>query len=144
MIQKGYFGWENVTVIESILISAYLAQPPFTHVLQIGVTITPEKEFFKLLFGVKITPQKVTPLSPTRGVIITPWTLLWRYISSFLLFSLLKREVKLSTFLGDNRGRKDEIKGLTNGWVDQYQSLAQRLLDIAVIVSLKDHWHLPK
>ena len=27
-----------------------------------GVTFTPEKEFFKLLFGVKIAPQKITPL----------------------------------------------------------------------------------
>ena len=23
---------------------------------------TPEKEFFELLFGVKVTPQKITPL----------------------------------------------------------------------------------
>ena len=27
-----------------------------------GVIFTPEKEFFKLLFGVKITPQKIAPL----------------------------------------------------------------------------------
>jgi len=27
-----------------------------------GVTFTREKEFFKLPFGVKITPQKITPL----------------------------------------------------------------------------------
>ena len=27
-----------------------------------GVIFTPEKEFFKLLFEVKITPQKITPL----------------------------------------------------------------------------------
>ena len=27
-----------------------------------GVTFTPEKEFFKPLFGVKITPPKITPL----------------------------------------------------------------------------------
>jgi len=26
------------------------------------VTFTPEKEFFKLPFGVEITPQKITPL----------------------------------------------------------------------------------
>ena len=30
---------------------------------------TPGKEFFKLLFGVKITPQKITPL---QGVKLTP------------------------------------------------------------------------
>ena len=43
-----------------------------------GVTFAPEKEFFKLLFGVKVTPQKITPvqgvklavISPTTGVII--------------------------------------------------------------------------
>ena len=27
-----------------------------------GVVFTPEKEFFKLLLGVKITPKKITPL----------------------------------------------------------------------------------
>ena len=27
-----------------------------------GGHLTPEKEFFKLLFGVKITPQNITPL----------------------------------------------------------------------------------
>ena len=26
------------------------------------IIFTPEKEFFKLLFGVEITPQKITPL----------------------------------------------------------------------------------
>ena len=34
-----------------------------------GVIFTPEEEFFKLLFGVKITPKKITPL---LGVKLTP------------------------------------------------------------------------
>ena len=34
-----------------------------------GVIFTPQKDFFKLLFGVKITPQKITPL---LGVKLTP------------------------------------------------------------------------
>ena len=34
-----------------------------------GVTFTPAKEFFKLLFGVKITPKKMTPV---LGFKLTP------------------------------------------------------------------------
>ena len=42
-----------------------------------GVIFAPRKEFFKLLFGVKITPPKYnstvrSQINPTRGVIITP------------------------------------------------------------------------
>ena len=46
-----------------------------------GVIFTPEKEFFKLLFEIKITPAKNNSavrswINPTRGIIITPWKLL--------------------------------------------------------------------
>ena len=55
---------------------------------------TPEKEFFKLLFGVKITPPKNnstvrSKINPSRGVIITPWKLLcnWLIFSKWTFFT---------------------------------------------------------
>ena len=55
---------------------------------------------------------------------------LLRYISSFLLFSLLKRE----GFGGEMGTRLIPI----------FFKVDQRLLDIVVTVSLTDHWRFPK
>ena len=42
--------------------SSFYSQSGYFNPSICGVIFTPEKEFFKLLFGVKITPQKITSL----------------------------------------------------------------------------------
>ena len=66
--------------------------------------------------------------------------------SNWLGVLLLEREIKLHTFLWDNRGpggRKDVVKGLTKVIPNPFK-VVQTLLNIAVIVSLRDYWHFLK
>ena len=147
MKQKGYFGWENITVRESTLISAYLATASFysrpvcglnrkadngrrmngwldgwliflqkkkracTHIRMImnkmkaedniknktsqntqKIPLTPKQT------GIAAKPRDNSEMS--ENVKVSNSTVLLRYISSFLLFSLLKREVKPETHKG--------------------------------------------
>ena len=66
--------------------------------------------------------------------------------SNWLGVHLLERNIKLYTFLWDNRGpggRKDVVKGSTKVIPDPFK-VVQTLLNIAVIVSLRDYWHFLK
>ena len=63
--------------------------------------------------------------------------------SNWLGVLLLERKIKLHTFLWDNRGpggRKVVVKGLTKV-IPNPLRVVQTLLNIAVIVSLRDYWH---
>ena len=67
--------------------------------------------------------------------------------SNWLGVLLLEREIKLHTFLLDNRrpgGRKD-VKGIDKiRLIRNLFRVVQRLLDITVIGSLRDYWHFLK
>ena len=66
--------------------------------------------------------------------------------SNWLGVLLQERKIKLHTFLWDNRGpdgRKDLVKGLTKVIPNPFK-VVQTLLNIAVIVSLRDYWHFLK
>ena len=63
--------------------------------------------------------------------------------SNWLGVLLQERKIKLHTFLWDNRGpggRKDVVKGLTKVIPNLFK-VVQTLLNISVIVSLRDYWH---